>query len=54
METSSHYLDRCLELLKNERVSETTAIIMFTEYAKLVVAETKQKEANERVQQKEI
>lgn len=56
MESSDSYLERCLLLLKNERVSETTAIIMFNEYAKLVVAETKQKEAddNKAMQQKKV
>ena len=56
MESSDSYLERCLQLLKNERVSETTAIIMFNEYAKLVVAETKQREADENkaMQQKEV
>ena len=56
MESSDSYLERCMELLKNERVSETTAIIMFNEYAKLVVAETKQQEANDykAMQQKEV
>ncbi len=56
MESSDSYLERCLLLLKNERVSETTAIIMFNEYAKLVVEETKQRQANDNkaMQKKEV
>lgn len=41
METAQQYLERCLELLKRESVSETTMIIMFHEYAKLIVKEKK-------------
>lgn len=33
------YLDRCLDLLTTEQVSETTLIIMFHEYAKLYLKE---------------
>ena len=39
METAQEYLERCLDLLKRESVSETTMIIMFHEYANLIVKE---------------
>ena len=39
METAQQYLERCIELIQKERVSETTLIIMFTEYAKLLEKE---------------
>jgi hypothetical protein len=36
METAQQYLERCIQLIQKEKVSETTLIIMFTEYAKLL------------------
>lgn len=39
MELAQDYLERCLDLLKSEPVSETTMIIMFHEYANLVFKE---------------
>lgn len=39
METAQEYLERCLDLLKRESVSETTMIIMFHEYSNLIVKE---------------
>ena len=46
METAQDYLERCLELLKKEQVSETTMIIMFHEYAKLYMKEKISKPEN--------
>jgi hypothetical protein len=43
METAQQYLERCLDLLKSEPVSETTMIIMFHEYANLVLKEKQSK-----------
>lgn len=39
MEKAQDYLERCLDILKKEPVSETTMIIMFHEYAKLYMRE---------------
>jgi len=39
METAQQYLERCIQLIQKERVSETTLVIMFHEYAKLLEKE---------------
>jgi hypothetical protein len=39
METAQEYLERCIQLIQKEKVSETTLIIMFVEYAKLLEKE---------------
>lgn len=49
METAQQYLERCLDLLKSEPVSETTMIIMFHEYANLVIKEKVSEKTNNKI-----
>lgn len=43
MSKSNEYLNHCLDVLEADKyISEATRIIMFTEYARLVVAESNQ------------
>lgn len=39
METAQQYLERCIQLIQKEKVSETTLVIMFSEYAKILERE---------------
>lgn len=39
METAQQYLERCIELIQKEKLSEVTLTIMFHEYAKLLQKE---------------
>ena len=46
MESSQQYLNRCLDTIKMDKnLSETTFILMFQEYARLVVEDNIKKEA---------
>lgn len=39
METAQEYLERCIQLIQKEKLSENTITIMFVEYAKLLEKE---------------
>ncbi len=53
MESAQQYLERCLDVLKSQQVSETTMIIMFHEYAKLCMREYGTNQTNNNTKKQE-